>query len=174
MRSRNAVDAESGAAAFREMEEAANVIVLIVRRKEPRGFGRRELKRRQRHWAAELAGECEIQVNQLAKSHTNRSASRFGAHSWLRTQCTASHSPIKEIRRSAGLQPGIFLSLLCDRRALRSLCVKSLSPNQPPSPVPNYEETIWSAAALLPLFPMTRATPFFGETQQFVAELVDW
>jgi len=42
------------------------------------------------------------------------------------------------------------------------------------SPAQDYAEAIWSAAALLPLFPMTRATPFFGETQQFVAELVDW
>jgi hypothetical protein len=80
MRGRNGVDAELYAVAFREMEEAANVIVLIVRRKKSHGFCRRELKRRQRHWAAELAGEREVQVNQLAKSHTDSSASRFGTH----------------------------------------------------------------------------------------------
>src|SRR5271163_1002400 len=61
VRGGNAVDAELGAVALGEMEEAANVVVLIVRRKEPHGFGRRELKRRQCHWAAKLVGEREVQ-----------------------------------------------------------------------------------------------------------------
>src|SRR5580693_6911239 len=78
--SRDAVDREFDAVGFREMEEAADVIILVVGRKKTFRFGRRELERGKRDKLAELPGQGEVQVNKLAKGHGNSAANGFGAH----------------------------------------------------------------------------------------------
>src|SRR5271163_2686543 len=95
------------------MKEPADVVILVVGREEALGFGGGEWERGQSDWPAELARQREIEIDELAEGHTNASASGFGAHRQLPTQCTASRPPIKEIMRSAGLQPGTLHRLLC-------------------------------------------------------------
>src|ERR1700680_3703717 len=75
----DAIDRKFVAVGFGEVEESADVVVLVVGRKETFRFGSRELERRKRDTLAELAGQGEVQVNKLAKAHENVAA-RFGDH----------------------------------------------------------------------------------------------
>jgi hypothetical protein len=75
----HAVDREFEAVGFGEMEEAADVVVLVKRRKKTLGFVRRELKRGERDRLAELTGQGEVEVDKLAESHGD-GAARFCAH----------------------------------------------------------------------------------------------
>ena len=65
---------------FGEMEETADVVILVVGREKTFSFGRRELERGKSDTLAELAGQGEVQVNQLTKSYGNGAANWFGAH----------------------------------------------------------------------------------------------
>ena len=51
-----AIDTEFDAVALGKMEEAADVVILVVRRKKAFGFSGRELKRGKSSGLAELAG----------------------------------------------------------------------------------------------------------------------
>jgi hypothetical protein len=62
------------------MEESTDVVILVVGRKKPLGFGGGDLKRRQSDGLAKLARQREIEIDKLAEGHTNSSASRFGTH----------------------------------------------------------------------------------------------
>src|ERR1700722_703596 len=77
---RDAVDREFGAVGFGEMEEPADMVILVVGREKTFSFRRRELERGKSDTLAELAGQGEVQVNKLTKGYGNGAANGFGAH----------------------------------------------------------------------------------------------
>jgi hypothetical protein len=74
------VDGELRAANVGKMEEAADVIVLVVGGEKTLGFGRRKLECGKRDRLTEVIGESTIQVDEFAQRHHRGAASGFGAH----------------------------------------------------------------------------------------------
>jgi len=63
---RDAVDGESDAIGFGEMEEAANVVVLVVGRKKALGFHGGKPEGRKGDELAEVAGERAVKRHEIA------------------------------------------------------------------------------------------------------------
>ncbi len=83
MSSGEAVDREFLAASFGEVEEAADVVVLIVSGKEELGLGGGEMERRKRDGLAKIASMCTVEANEFAERHDRSAASSFSAHGFL-------------------------------------------------------------------------------------------
>jgi len=76
----DAVDGEFFACDLAEMEEAADVVVLVVAGKKAFGFTGIKMKGRERHRTSEFTGKSAIAANQIAQRHHGSSASGFGGH----------------------------------------------------------------------------------------------
>src|SRR6266481_1357832 len=80
VRGGDSVDGEFIACGFTEMEEAADVVVLIVAGEKAFGFGEAELKGCERHGTSEFTSESAIAANQIPQRHHGSSASGFRGH----------------------------------------------------------------------------------------------
>jgi hypothetical protein len=78
-----AVDGEFGARGFGEMEEAANVVILVVAGEEAFGFLRGEAEDGERDGLAEIGCVATVQADKFAQGHERSAASGFGAHGIL-------------------------------------------------------------------------------------------
>src|SRR5262245_60272285 len=65
------------------MEEAANVVVLVVRRKKTLDFSLVERERGERDGPAEFTGLRTIVANQFAQRHVRNASRSFRAHEIL-------------------------------------------------------------------------------------------
>jgi hypothetical protein len=75
----DAVDEELFAVEFGEVEEAADVVVLVVAGEEPLGFGGGQREGGERGGLAEFAGQGAVLGDQFLQGH-HRSAARFSSH----------------------------------------------------------------------------------------------
>jgi hypothetical protein len=78
-----AVDGEFWAGGFGEMEEAADVVVLVIAGEEALGFLRGEAEDRESYGFAEVLSVSTIQADKFAQGHERSAASGFGAHGIL-------------------------------------------------------------------------------------------
>ncbi|HKW61113.1 MAG TPA: hypothetical protein VJN89_01095 [Candidatus Acidoferrum sp.] len=79
----DSIDEKFPAAGFGKMEEAADVVVLIVGRKKPLDFGVVERERGERDGPAEFTGLGTIVANQFAQRHDGSASRSFSAHEIL-------------------------------------------------------------------------------------------
>lgn len=86
MGSRNAVDGVTGAAGFRKMEEAADVVVLVKTRKEAFDISRVQGKGRERKRLAEGADTRPIKTNKLREGHKSNRAAGWRQETFLPRQ----------------------------------------------------------------------------------------
>jgi hypothetical protein len=80
---KEAVDGEFAAGGFREMEEAADVVVLVITGEQAFGFLGGEAKDGQSNWLAEIPGVGAVQPDEFAQGHEGSAARGFGAHAGL-------------------------------------------------------------------------------------------
>jgi hypothetical protein len=59
------IDRKSAAVSFFKMEKPADVVILVVQRKQSLGLGIRQAKCRQRHRGAELTSDCAVLFDQF-------------------------------------------------------------------------------------------------------------
>src|SRR5690242_10818242 len=98
MRCGNTVNRKLLAVGLREMEEAADVVVLVVGGKQALDFGVAERECGERDGPAKFAGLGTIVAHQFAQRHDG-SASRFSAHGILLGK-GCSRRPQKELKKS--------------------------------------------------------------------------
>src|SRR5713101_5296623 len=79
----NAVDGKFLASGFREVEKAADMVVLVVAGEKPFGFRSRELKRREGHRGAKAPGERAVEADEFAQWHNRSVAGSFTRHGSL-------------------------------------------------------------------------------------------
>jgi hypothetical protein len=78
-----AVDGEFGANGFGEMEEAADVVVLVIAGEEAFGFLEGEAEGGERDGLAEVGGVGAVEADEFAQWHERSAASGFGAQGIL-------------------------------------------------------------------------------------------
>jgi hypothetical protein len=78
-----AIDGEFGAGGFGEMEEAADVVILVIAGEEAFGFPRSEAEVGERDGLAEVGGVGAVEADEFAQGHERRAASGFGAQGIL-------------------------------------------------------------------------------------------
>jgi hypothetical protein len=81
-----AVDGEFGADGIREMEEAADVVVLVIAGEEAFGFLEGEAEGGEKDGLAEVGGVGAVEADEFAQGHER---SGFGAQGILRVKSTA-------------------------------------------------------------------------------------
>jgi hypothetical protein len=84
-----AVDGEFGAGGFGEMEEAADMVVLVIAGEEAFGFLEGEAEGGERDGLAEVGGVGAVEADEFAQGHERSVASGFGAQGILRVKSTA-------------------------------------------------------------------------------------
>jgi hypothetical protein len=84
-----AVDGEFGASGFGEMEEAADVVVLVIAGEEAFGFLEGEAEGGEGDGLAEVGGVGAVEADEFAQGHERSAASGFGAQGILRVKSTA-------------------------------------------------------------------------------------
>ena len=83
MRGGDSVDQEFLAGSFREMEEAADVVVLVVAGEEALGLWDCEAKDGESDQFAEIVGVGAVQPDEFAQGHEGSAARGFGARGVL-------------------------------------------------------------------------------------------
>jgi hypothetical protein len=78
-----AVDGKFGAGGFGEMEEAADVVVLVIAGEEAFGFLEGEAEGGERDGLAEVGGVGAVEADEFVQGHERSAASGFGAHGVL-------------------------------------------------------------------------------------------
>lgn len=84
-----AVDGEFGADGFGEVEEAADMVVLVIAGEETFGFLEGEAEGGERDGLAEVGGVGAVEADEFAQGHERSAASGFGAQGVLRVKSTA-------------------------------------------------------------------------------------
>jgi len=75
-----AIDGEWGAGGLREMEEAGDVIVLVVAGEKALSFGVGEGEGGEGDGSAEVACGGQVAIDEFAERHHGSAASGFGGH----------------------------------------------------------------------------------------------
>jgi hypothetical protein len=78
-----AVDRKFGAGGFGEMEEAADVVVLVIAGEEAFGFLKGEAEGGERDGLAKVGGVGAVETDEFAQGHERSAASGFGAYGVL-------------------------------------------------------------------------------------------
>ena len=98
------VDGEFLAFGFRELEEATDVVVLVVAGEEAFGFGGRKAEVGECNGFAEGSGVLQVEANEFAQGHEGSAASGFGADRLLlRLSVLRAESQGKRARLRRGL-----------------------------------------------------------------------
>src|ERR1700674_2638442 len=83
VRGRDAVDGEFFAREIGEMEETADVVILVVAGEDAFGLGDCEAKDGESDSFAEIVGVGAVQPDEFAQGHEGSAARGFGAHGVL-------------------------------------------------------------------------------------------